>query len=258
MQIGVTLKAAGIVAASLFFFVSAVLSVVLISGFNARVSPAIPWFVVFLLPALFTLTFWFDKRWNIGLRTPLRASGWKLAGFAAASMVASHSVLILEGAWHGMTRTFEMAPEGVTPLFAMVYWIGVVILMSTASEVSFRGLMQSGLQRVITGVWPVILIVSLANTLAHRWDGLLERTIGVFAILVAWGYLRHLSGSLAVTIATHIIAIIVWDAILWFRGPWDQSAMSMNDLLLVTFVGLMAFVISLWFARIIRAEIGSN
>lgn len=258
MQTSTALRAAGIVAGGLVFFVAVVFSVVLTSAYNARVNPAVPWFVVLLLPAMFVLTVWLDKRWQIGLRSPVQGARMKLIGFAVFSMIASHCVLILEGAAHGITRSFELAPEGVTPSFAIVYWIGITILMSTASEVSFRGLMQSGLQRVITGIWPVIIIVSLANTVAHRWDGLFERTIGVFAILVAWGYLRHLSGSLLATIITHIAAIIAWDAILWFWGPWDQSQMSAGSLLLVLMIGLSTFAISLWLVRSIKSERASN
>ncbi|MAF83620.1 MAG: CPBP family intramembrane metalloprotease [Gammaproteobacteria bacterium] len=240
--------AASAVAGGLVFFVSIVLFVVGVAQFNADSTPDQPWFPVVVWGLLFALLFWIDRNWDIGLRIPDGKPWGLIATFAVLSMLASHCLLVLEGAYHGITREFEAAPEGVSGFFALVYWVGIVVAMSTASESAFRGIMQSRLMPLV-GVWPAIMIVTIANTLAHRWDGLAERAVGVFAILVAWGYLRHISGSLTPAILTHIAAIFIWDLILWNWGPWDHAAMGMGSLVTTTLIGLAALAGAVYVAK---------
>jgi len=219
---------------------------------NARLTPAAPWFPVPVLLGLCGFAAWFHRRWDIGLRLPPRDRWPLLTAFAVTTMVASHAVLVLEGAAHGLTRTFEAPPEGVTPLFAAVYWLGVVVAMSTASEVAFRGIVQGRLTALV-GPVAAIAAATFVNLILHRWDGLMERTAGVIAILLAWSWLRHLSGSLIATLMTHIGAIMAWDAILWTWGPWDHAAMGPLALGVTATVGLLAFAASLWIARELSA-----
>jgi membrane protease YdiL (CAAX protease family) len=124
--------------------------------------------------------------------------------------------------------------------------------MSTASEVAFRGILQSRLTPLL-GFWPGLLLPLVVNTLSHRWDGLAERTVGVVCILFAWGWLRHLAGSLTPAILTHIAAIFAWDALLRAVGPWDQAAMGPGALALTAATGLSALAASVWIARELRA-----
>jgi membrane protease YdiL (CAAX protease family) len=208
----------------------------------------VPWFPVPVLLGLCGFAAWFHRRWDIGLRLPPRERWPLLAAFATTTMISSHAVLILEGAAHGITRRFEAPPEGVTPFFAAVYWLGVVVAMSTASEVAFRGIVQTRLTRLV-GPGAAIAVATFVNLVLHRWDGLIERAVGVIAILLAWSWLRHLSGSLIATLMTHIGAIIVWDAILWTRGPWDHAAMGPASLTITGVVGLASLAASLWLAR---------
>jgi membrane protease YdiL (CAAX protease family) len=232
----------------LIFFVGMVFFAVGVAQFNADSTPNLPWFPIVVWGVLFSLLFWINRKWDIGLHIPDGKPWGLITTFAVLSMIASHCVLVLEGAFHGITREFEAAPEGVSGLFAAVYWVGIVIAMSTASESAFRGIMQSKLMPLF-GVWPAILIATIANTLAHRWDGLAERTIGVFAILVAWGYLRHISGSLTPTILTHIATIFAWDIILWTWGPWDHAAMGTGSLVATAVIGLVTFAGSVYVAK---------
>jgi membrane protease YdiL (CAAX protease family) len=246
------LRPAGIVIAGTVFFVAAVLLVTGLAFFNAARSPAVPWFPLVALPVLFAVVWQLDRRWDIGLRVPPGTRWHLLAAFAVTSMVASHCVLVLEGAAHGLTRSFEGPPPGVTPFFAEVYWVAVVVGMSTASEVAFRGILQSRLTPLL-GFWPGLLVPLVVNTLSHRWDGLAERTVGVVCILFAWGWLRHLAGSLTPTILTHVAAIFAWDALLRAVGPWDQAAMGPGALALTAATGLSALAASVWIARELRA-----
>jgi membrane protease YdiL (CAAX protease family) len=242
------LRVAGIAIGGGLTFVIAVGFALGLAFGNARLSPAVPWFPVPVLLGLYGFAAWFHRRWDIGLRLPPRERWPLLAAFATTTMIASHAVLVLEGAAHGITRRFEAPPDGVTPFFAAVYWIGVVVAMSTASEVAFRGIVQTRLTRLV-GPGAAIAVATFVNLVLHRWDGLIERTVGVIAILLAWSWLRHLSGSLIATLMTHIGAIIVWDAILWTWGPWDHAAMGAQSLAITALVGTTALGASLWLAR---------
>lgn len=235
------------------FFVGAISYTLALAQWNAQVSPNIPWFPLPVLGVLLVLVFWIDRRWPIGLVLPKAAPWGKIAIFAVASMVAGHCVLILEAAFHGATRSVEAAPDGVGPVFAIVYWIGFAISISIASEVAYRGLMQ-GRMTPLFGVWPAILIVTLVNTISHRWDGLEERALFLAAIVFAWGALRHLSGSLIPCILAHIGALVVWDAILRIRGPWDFSQTSTYTLWAVSLLGLVALTVSIHTARMIQSR----
>jgi len=239
------------------FFVAVVLLIVGISAFNASQTPTIPWFPLPLLVFIAWLVYAIDRKWDIGLAVPEGLPKGLIAGFAVTSMIASHAVLVLEGSIHGITKSFEAAPPGVSTVFAIIYWVAIVLAMSTASEAGYRGIMQSRLMQAM-GVWPAIAIVAFMNLISHRFEGLFERTFGVIAILVAWGYLRHLSRSLTPTIITHMAAIFVWDIILFVWGPWDLDAMGMTGLSITAAAGLLGLWGAVYFAGKIRSHPGFN
>ncbi len=247
--------AQGVVAVvgGLVFFVAMVVFAITLAQYNANSTPSLPWFPLVVWSVLFVVVFGINAKWDIGLAIPAGKPWGRIASFAILSMIASHCLLVLEGAFHGITREFEAAPPGVSPFFAFIYWIGIVVAMSTASETGFRGIMQSKLTPLF-GLWPAILIATIVNLLAHRWDGLAERAIGVFAVLIAWGYLRHLSGSLTPTILAHIATILVWDIILWTCGPWDHGAMGAASLAVTAIIGLATAAASIYLARQIEAK----
>jgi len=245
------------IAGGLLFFVAAVAFTLGMAMLNARLTPAVPWFSLPVLLTLGLVIYWIDRRWDIGLALPARPRWWPIVLFAVAAMIACRCLSILEGAWHGVTRSFEVAPFEVTPFFAVVYWLTVVIALSTASETGFRGIMQSRLTPLF-GVWPAILIVTFVNGISHRWDGLYERMIAVAAILIAWGYIRHLSGSLTPAILTHVGLIMIWDASLWYFGPLDLSTLGPEALTMTAITGLLAFAVALWAASVARRDMMSG
>ena len=233
-----------------FFFVMTMFAISL-GQYNARTTPNLPWFPIVVLGVLFSLVFWINSKWDIGLALPEGKPWGRIAAFMVLITIACRCVSTFEGAFHDVTREFEVGPAGVSPLFAFVYWIGIVIAISTASEVAFRGIMQSKLTPLF-GIWPVILIVSFINTVSHRWDGLAERAVGTFTILVATGYLRHLSGSVTPAILAHIATIFVWDIILWTWGPWDLGAIGWGTLVATAFIGTITFAASFYLAKQIK------
>ena len=239
------------------FFVGLTLVAVLTSNYNVAQTPSFIWFPLPVYAVILLAIFWVNGKWYLGFRWPAENLRLPIIGFAVFSMIAAHAVLTLEGAYHGLVREFHMAPEGLGPYAALAYWIGITLAMSTLSEVGYRGIMQSRLMGVM-GIWPAIAIVTFMNLISHRFDGLLERTVGVIAILVAWGYLRHLSGSLFVTIITHILAIFAWDLFVGFMstpgGGWDQGAMSPATLMGIAGLGVVSLGISVFFARGVKRQ----
>ncbi len=242
-----------VVVGGLIFFNVMVFFTIAVSQYNASSMPGLPWFPFVVWGVLFLIVFAINAKWDIGLALPAGKPWGSIATFAVLSVIGSRCVHILEGAFHGVVSEFEAAPPGVSPLFAFIYWIGIVVALSTASETGFRGIMQSKLTPLF-GLWPAILITTIVNTLAHRWDGLAERAVGVFAILIAWGYLRHLSGSLTPAILTHVATILVWDIILWSWGPWDYGAMGAGSLAATALIGLITLAALIYLARRIEAS----
>ncbi|MBM4195759.1 MAG: CPBP family intramembrane metalloprotease [Gammaproteobacteria bacterium] len=235
------------------FFFAAVGTVLGLAFTNLRLSPAVIWFPLPALAVVCGVAAWAQRRFDVGLRLPPRPLWPLLAAFGLTSMIASHAVLVLEGAFHGITREFEAPPAQLGAVAALIWWVGIVVGMSTASEVAFRGIIQTRLAPLV-GVGGAIAAATAINWISHRWDGLAERAVGVVAILLAWSWLRQLSGSTIATLVAHIGAVAAWDIILWRFGPWDHAAMSGGELVLTAVVGFAALAASLWIARRIHQQ----
>ncbi len=50
-----------------FLFMGLVTFCILLAQFNADLTPGLPWFPVIVLPVVFGLAWWSDRRWDIGL-----------------------------------------------------------------------------------------------------------------------------------------------------------------------------------------------
>ena len=233
-------------ASFLFMFLVAVC--ILTAQFNATNWPAVPWFPVPILAVVFATAWWCDRRWDIGLHTPCQAPVPLIAAFAITSNIAAHAVWVLEKSFHGTVYTAPSGPADVSLLFSATYWVVISVALSTSSEVCFRGVMQTQLSRYL-GTAAAIGLVVLFNTFSHPWATLWPRFFGVLAILLAWGWLRHIGGSLRACILTHIAAVMIGDAIFWAIGPVDFSEYSMLDRAIVVFVGIASLLVSIYLSR---------
>jgi membrane protease YdiL (CAAX protease family) len=233
--------------ATVIFFCLVAFSL-LTAQFNADSTPAMPWFPVPVLAAVFGVTWWCDRRWDIGLRTRCEAPITLIAAFAITSNIAAHAVWVLEKTWHGTDYSAPSGPDGVSPLFSATYWVVISIALSTSSETCFRGIMQTQLSRHL-GTAAAISIVVLFNTFSHPWDSLWPRFFGVLAILFAWGWLRYIGGSLKACILTHIAAVMIGDAIFWLTGPVAFGDYSTTDRVAVAGVGLVSLALSVYLSR---------
>jgi len=236
-----------------FLFMALVGAGVVTAQLNADSLPNFPWFPVPVLALVGGVAWWCQRRWDIGLNAPLRAPAGLVVAFAVTSMVAAHALWVLEKSYHGVTYQFPRGPDGTSALFLVTYWVALSLAFSTASEVCFRGIMQSQLARYLS-LWPTITLVVLFNTFAHPWATLWERFFGVLAILLAWGWLRHISGSLRATILTHIAAVMGGDLIFLALGPVNFGELQAGTLVAVAAVGVIALAVSVWLSRLITSR----
>ena len=216
--------------------------------FNADTMPGLPWFPVPVLAVVFGVFWWCDRRWDIGLRTPLKAPVALIAAFAVAATIAARSVSVLEKAWHGTVYAAPTGPDGTSALFLATYWIVISIALSTSSEACFRGIMQSQLSRHLP-LWAAIGFVIFFNTFSHPWASLWPRFFAVVAILFAWGWLRHISGSLKACILAHIATVMGVDVIFWLTGPVDFGTLSTTALAITAGIGLAALGAAVYLSR---------
>ena len=240
-----------------FLFMGLVAVSILTAQFNADVMPGVAWFPLPVLAVVIGVTLWTDRRWDIGLRHPCRAPMPLIVAFAVSSMVAAHAVWVLEKTFHGTVYAAPAGPDDVTLLFSVTYWVVISLALSTSSEVCFRGIMQTQLSRH-TGIAMAIGLTILFNTFAHPWATLWPRFFGVLAILFAWGWLRHIGGSLQACILTHIAAVMLGDVIFWLTGPVAFGEFSNGDRAVVVGVGVVALVLSVQLSQRITQAAKEN
>ena len=113
--------------------------------------------------------------------------------------------------------------------------------------------MQSVLSRH-TGLWTAILVVVLFNTFAHPWETVWLRFFALLAVLFAWGWLRHISGSLKVCIITHIASVMGGNVIYDSIGPVDFGKLSQSALVTTAVIGFAALAMSVYLSRRITSR----
>ena len=233
-----------------FLFMALVGVSIFTAQFNADTMPNFPWFPVPVLGVVLGVTWWCHRRWDIGLSDPLKAPLGLIVAFAVVSMVAVRALWILEKHYHGVVYEFPRGPEGTSALFLVTYWITISLALSTASEVCFRGIMQAQLARHF-GLWSTIFWVVFFNTFSHPWASLGQRFFGTVAILVAWGWLRHISGTLKAPLLLHIAMVMGGDVVFWFIGPVDFGQLTAGTLTAVGAIGLVALAGTIYLSRLI-------
>jgi membrane protease YdiL (CAAX protease family) len=97
-----------------------------------------------------------------------------------------------------MTATYRTArDEGMLPLF----FFSFIALAPIQEELIFRGFLYRGLSQSL-GAWPAILLISAVWAVVHsqyNWFYVTE----IFLLGVAFGWLRHRTGSTILTIFLH-------------------------------------------------------
>jgi len=148
-------------------------------------------------------------------------------------------------------RGTETGESDVSLAFRIADAFAISITSAALAELGYRGIMQPRLEKVM-GVWPAIIIASLINTLSHRWESLFNRYLGIMAIMIGWGYLRHMSGSVVPPLVIHVSMNIVLGIGLWIWGPWDLGAMSVTSIVFFAAAGVIALVAAIYIARNVK------
>ncbi len=221
---------------------------------NERSAPDFPWFPIPIIGLLIAAIVGMQRWRPIGLGIPRDIPWGRVYGFAAAITVVGIVVCILQGAFHGYVRVAEGVQAEVSTAFAFLYWFVMALFAAVLAEAAFRGVMQTRLMAVM-GVWPAIVIVSIVNTAAHRWNiELFQQWLGLFVTLAGWGYLRYLGRSLVPPIVAHGVTNFLLAFGLWTWGPFDQGALGTGSLVLIAAAGVVALIIAIFLARSVNTK----
>ena len=224
--------AAGRITGSLVLFIGSMGLCIGLVFANARVSPDLAWFPVPVLAVIVAVAMWSEAQFRIGLRRPVPLDARTLL-MTAGVAVAGVSACVLQGALAGLTRSAETGPPGTSDAFRFAYAVLLSVAPAALAEVAFRGVMQTGLQR-LWGAWPAILAVAAINTAAHRWGpDLAAQWLAYFASLAAAGWLRAVTGSLWPPLMAHVGANLLTALALWQWGPFVQGRIGSPGLVVV-------------------------
>ncbi len=237
----------------LLFFLVLLYACMATASYNIQWTPGFLWYPIPVLVLVIVPTLWVQSRWNIGLTIPPNVPWARVYAFAIAISIATFTVSTLQGSYNGFVRGGEGRAGDVGPLFVLANAFVISLGVAALAEVAFRGIMQTWLQKAI-GMWSAILVVAAINTLAHRWEGLSNRWLGIFVGLTALGYLRSMSGSLVPPLVAHMASNFLLATGLWLWGPWDLGAMGVPSLVSFAVLGLIAFAVAIYFARSVQGH----
>ena len=234
--------------ALLFFGVVMGFSMTMVT-LNARYSPNFVWFPFAAAAALIGASYWAEKRWQIGFSQPSNVPWGRIYIIGIALTILGVCSAVVQGSYTGMVRQTEVFDAPVRPLFQVGYAFGMSVLAAVLAEVSFRGIMQTRMQTVLS-LWPTVIIIAVINVLAHRWGP--ELTMNWFGLLVTlagWTYLRWLANSLWPPLILHGVTNFIVAGALWYRGPFVHADLPGATVALVALAGLAGLVVSIFLAR---------
>jgi membrane protease YdiL (CAAX protease family) len=207
---------------------------------NASWSPGVVWFPVPALAVLAGAIWWAQRRWDIGLTSPVGVPRGRIYVIGVAVTLIGISVCVVQGAFTGMVRQTELLEADVSPLFTLTYAILMSVFAAILAEATFRGIIQSRMQTVY-GVWPTVIIIGVVNVVAHRWGPeITNNWLGLFATLAGWTYLRWLSQSLWPPLILHTLINLVVASGLWIWGPLDHALLGSGTVIAFAVLGLAA------------------
>ena len=216
---------------------------------NARWSPELVWFPLPVIVLLAGSIYWANKRWQIGLSHPAGVPWGRVYAIGIALTVFGACVSATQGVFTGKIRAVEMYGGGVSPLFQVTYAFVISVFAGILAEATFRGIMQTRIQTVLS-VWPTVVIIAFINLVAHRWSPeLVQNAFGTFVILAAWTYLRALAPSLWPALIVHGLHNLIFAIAVWFGGPIVHNELSGGTIALIVAVGLAALVVTIFLVK---------
>ena len=220
--------------------------------FNARWSPNLVWFPLPVIALLAGSIYWANKRWRIGLSHPAGVPWGRVYAIGVALTVFGVCVAATQGVFTGKIRATEMYSAEVSPLFQVTYAFVMSVFAAILAEATFRGIMQTRMQTVLS-VWPTVVIIAFINLVAHRWSPeLVQNAFGTFVILAAWTYLRALAPSLWPALIVHSVCNLVFAIAVWFGGPIVYAELSTVTVAIIVAIGLAALGITIFLVKGLR------
>lgn len=210
-------------------------------SFNAGQTPDVVWFPL-PVTIILALALWLAERYGkIGLRWPQPAARVTVPqGYAIGVALTTLGVAAcaVQGKFSGYVRATELLESGVSPLFEFTYAVYMSVFAAVLAEATFRGVVQTRVQRVLA-VWPTVILIGVVNVFAHRWGPeITHNGLGIFVVLAAWTYLRWLTDSLWPPLLMHAGTNLIVALGLWNWGPLDHRATPAAVVLVVALVGL--------------------
>jgi membrane protease YdiL (CAAX protease family) len=232
------------IALGLTFFAVIMGAAIGLISVNASRTPELVWFPLPVTAVLVTALWLAQRYWKIGLDWPqprttrvTRAQGYAIGVALTLLGVAACAV---QGKFSGYTRATELFESGVSPLFEFTYAIYMAVFAAVLAEATFRGVMQTRMQQVLS-VWPLVITIGIINVFAHRWGPeITHNGLGLFVVLAAWTYLRWLTESLWPPLIMHAGINLIVALGLWFGGPLDHSTTPFAIVAVVAACGLAA------------------
>jgi len=216
---------------------------------NANLSPDVVWFPLPVTVILIGAILWAQRRWDIGLAHPADVPWGRIYVIGTALTVLGIATAVVHGKFTGYTRATELLEIEVSPLFTMTYAIFMSVLAAILAEATFRGVVQSRMQKVLS-VWPTVIVIGVVNVLAHRWGPEITLNwLGLFVTLAGWTYLRWLSQSLWPPLILHAVTNLLVAVGLWFRGPLVHAELPNGTITVIVIAGLLGLAIAVVLAK---------
>jgi membrane protease YdiL (CAAX protease family) len=217
--------------------------------FNANTSPGIVWFPLPVTVILVAAILLAQRLWDIGLSVPAGVPWARVYVIGTALTVLGIAAAVVQGKFTGYSRATELLEVEVSPLFTLTYAIFMSVLAAILAETTFRGVVQSRMQTVLS-VWPTVIIIGVVNVLAHRWGPEITLNwLGLFVTLAGWTYLRWLSQSLWPPLILHAVTNLLVAVGLWFRGPLVHADLSGGTVTLIAVLGLVGLGLAIALTR---------
>ncbi len=219
---------------------------------NANVSPGFVWFPLPVTVVLVGAIIWAQRQWDIGLTYPAGIPWTRVYVIGTALTILGVATAILQGKFTGYIRETELLEVDASPLFGLTYAIFMSVLAAILAEATFRGVIQSRMQKVLS-VWPTVVIIGVVNVLAHRWGPeIWLNWLGLFVTLAGWTYLRWLSQSLWPPLILHTLTNFLVAVGLWFNSPFVHANLTNTTVIIIAVVGLLSLGLAVAQARSMR------
>jgi len=221
---------------------------------NAQVSPNFAWFPVTNTIIVVIGAWLAQKYWKIGFE-PAGDVPWVKVYIVGVCLTAlGIATALVQGKFTGYTRATELLELEVSGGFAVTYAIYMSVFAAVLAEITFRGVIQARMEKVLS-VWPVVIIIGIINVLAHRWGPEITLNwLGLFVTLAGWTYLRWLSRSLWPPLILHTLTNLLVALGLWNAGPLVHADVKMSSIIGIAGVGLVSLVISVVVVRSMQSS----